>query len=63
MKLPEIAAAVNVHPACIENLMMNLEVDGIVIADGKKYQRTPRRFTFDSERIDALLPKPTDHAW
>jgi len=54
VKLAEIAAAVNVRPSRIENLMMNLEVDGIVVADGKKYQRTPRRFTFDSQRIDAI---------
>jgi ATP-dependent DNA helicase RecQ len=54
VKLSEIGRAVNVRPSRIENLVKNLEVDGIVVANGKKYQRTPRRFTFDSERADAI---------
>ena len=54
MKLTELEAAVNVKPTRIENLMKNLEVDGIVVVDGKKYQRTPRPFSYDVDRIDAI---------
>ena len=54
MKLTELEAAVNVKPTRIENLMKNLEVDGIVVADGKKYQRTPRPFSYDSAHTEAI---------
>lgn len=54
VKLPQIERAVNVRPSRLKNLLKNLEVDGIVLADGQKYQRTARRFTFDGDRIDAI---------
>lgn len=54
VKLSEIQRAVNVKPSRLTNLLKNLEVDGIVRADGQKYQRTARRFAFDAERIDAI---------
>jgi ATP-dependent DNA helicase RecQ len=54
VKLTELEATVNVKPSRIELLMKNLEVDGFVVADGKKYQRTPRPFTFDVDRVDAI---------
>lgn len=54
MKLTELEAAVNVKPTRIESLMKNLEVDGIVVADGKKYQRTPRPFSYDTAHIEAI---------
>jgi len=54
MKLTELEAAVNVQPTRIESLMKNLEVDGIIVADGKKYQRTPRPFSYDIDRIEAI---------
>jgi ATP-dependent DNA helicase RecQ len=34
--------------------MKNLEVDGIVVREGRKYQRTPRPFTHDAARIEAI---------
>jgi ATP-dependent DNA helicase RecQ len=54
VKRSELEAAVNVRPTRIENLMKNLEVDGIVVADGQKYQRTPRPFSYDTDRIEAI---------
>ncbi len=54
VKLSEIERAVNVRPSRLTNLLKNLEVDGIVMADGLKYQRTVRSFTFDAERVDAI---------
>ena len=54
MKLTELEAMVNVRPSRIELLMKNLEVDGIVVADGKKYQRTPRPFIYDAKRPAAI---------
>jgi ATP-dependent DNA helicase RecQ len=54
IKLAEIERAVNVRPSRLANLLKNLEVDGIVTAEGQKYQRTVRRFDFDAERIDAI---------
>ena len=55
VKLSEIEAAANVRPSRVEMLMKNLEVDGIIVADGKKYQRTPRPFRYDADRIDAIM--------
>jgi ATP-dependent DNA helicase RecQ len=54
MKLTELEARVNVKPSRIELLMKNLEVEGAVIAEGTKYQRTPRPFSYDSDRTDAI---------
>jgi ATP-dependent DNA helicase RecQ len=54
MKLTELEAAVNVKPSRLENLMTNLEVDGAVVADGRKYQRTPRAFSYDAARIESI---------
>ena len=34
--------------------MKNLEVDGFVVADGRKYQRTPRPLTYDADRVDDI---------
>jgi len=54
MKLTELEALVNVKPSRIELLMKNLEVEGAVVADGKKYQRTPRPFSYDTARTEAV---------
>jgi ATP-dependent DNA helicase RecQ len=54
VKLAEISSAVNVKPTRLNNLLKNLEVDGIVLADGLKYQRSARPFRFDADRIDAI---------
>lgn len=54
VKLTDLEAMVNVKPSRIELLMKNLEVDGFVVADGAKYQRTPRRFTYDFRRVAAV---------
>ncbi|HKY77429.1 MAG TPA: RecQ family ATP-dependent DNA helicase [Acidimicrobiia bacterium] len=54
VKLTELEAAVNVKPSRIEMLMKNLEVDGIVVADGKKYMRTPNPFSYDAARVEAI---------
>jgi ATP-dependent DNA helicase RecQ len=55
VKLSEIEAAANVRPSRVEMLMKNLEVDGIIVADGKKYRRTPHPFVYDADRIDAIM--------
>lgn len=54
VKLTQLEAAVNVKPSRIEMLMKTLEVDGVVVADGKKYQRTPRPFRYDTDRVAAI---------
>jgi len=53
-KLGDIEDAVNVRPSRIELLMKNLEVDGAIVADGKRYQRTPRPWTYDDARVNAI---------
>lgn len=53
-KLGELEGAVNVRPSRIELLMKNLEVDGAVVADGKRYQRTPTPWTYDDDRVEAI---------
>jgi ATP-dependent DNA helicase RecQ len=53
-KLGELERVVNVRPSRIELLLKNLEVDGAVVADGQKYQRTPRPWAYDEERVDAI---------
>lgn len=54
MRLTDLEARVNVKPSRIRLLMKNLEVEGAVVADGMKYQRTPRPFTYDSDRAEAI---------
>jgi ATP-dependent DNA helicase RecQ len=54
VKLAELEAAVNVKPSRIQMLLKNLEVDGVVVADGQKWQRTPRPFAFDAERVERI---------
>jgi ATP-dependent DNA helicase RecQ len=53
-KLGELEGAVNVRPSRIELLMKNLEVDGAVLADGRSYQRTPRPWTYDDDRVEGI---------
>lgn len=53
-KLADIERAVNVRRTRLTNLLKNLEVDGIVLADGQKYQRTARPFRLDTQRIEAI---------
>ena len=54
VKLSDIQRAVNVRRSRLTNLMKNLEVDGVVTADGLKYQRTARKFSFDAERVEGI---------
>ncbi len=54
VKLTELEAVVNVRHQRLETLMKNLEVDGAVVADGQQYQRTPRRFSYDTARVEAI---------
>jgi ATP-dependent DNA helicase RecQ len=53
-KLGELERVVNVRPSRIELLLKNLEVDGAIVADGQKYQRTPRPWTYDEERVAGI---------
>ena len=53
-KLADIERAVNVRRTRLTNLLKNLEVDGIVLADGQRYQRTARPFKLDTQRIEAI---------
>jgi len=52
--LAALEAAVNVRHARLVTLMKNLEVDGAVVADGQRYQRTPRPFSYDMARVQAI---------
>ena len=52
--LAQLEARVNVAPSRIELLMKNLEVDGAVVADGRKYQRTANPWTYDEARVEAV---------
>jgi len=54
VKLAELEAAVNVKYTRLETLLKNLEVDGIVVADGQKYLRTPNPFSYDAARVEAI---------
>jgi len=54
VKLADLERMVNVRHTLLENLMKNLEVDGAVTAEGRRYQRTPRPFSYDRDRVDAI---------
>jgi ATP-dependent DNA helicase RecQ len=52
--IAQIEREVNVRPSRIELLMKNLEVDGAVVADGRRYQRTPRPWVYDDARVQGI---------
>ena len=54
VRLADLERMVNVRHSRLENLMKNLEVDGAVIAEGQRYQRTPQPFGYDRERVEAI---------
>ena len=54
VKLADLERMVNVRRVRLTNLMKNLEVDGAVVADGQRYQRTPQPFSYDRERVEAI---------
>jgi ATP-dependent DNA helicase RecQ len=53
-RITELERVVNVRPSRIELLMKNLEVDGAILADGKRYQRSPRPWSYDDERVEGI---------
>ena len=61
-KLGELERVVNVRPSRIELLLKNLEVDGAIVADGQKYQRTPRPWAYDEERVAGITALRRDRA-
>jgi len=54
VRLSELESLVNVRQSRLEVLLKNLEVDGVIIAEGRKYQRTARRWAYDQDRVDAI---------
>ena len=54
VRLADLERMVNVSHTRLLNLMKNLEVDGAVVADGQRYQRTPQQFAHDRERVAAI---------
>ncbi len=49
--LHEIEQAVNVRHSRLESMLKNLEVDGAVERDGRKYRRTLAPWSYDEERV------------
>ena len=54
VKLADLEAEVNVRPSRIELLMKNLEVDGAIETDGKRYRRTLAPWNYDAERTRTI---------
>lgn len=50
----ELLRQVNIRQSRLELLLKNLEVDGAITSEGQKYQRTPRPWQYDEERVDAI---------
>src|SRR6478609_818319 len=54
VRFPEVEAAVNVGRTRLVNILKNLEVDRVVVADGQRYQRTTLPYTFDADRVASV---------
>ena len=54
LRLADLEARVNVRRSRLQTLLKNLEVDGAVVAEGQSYQRTPRPFAFDRQRVEQI---------
>ncbi len=52
--LHEIEQAVNVRRSRLESMLKNLEVDGAVEREGRKYRRTLAPWTYDEERVEQV---------
>ncbi len=50
----EIETTVNVRRSRLTNMLVNLEVDGVIERNGAKYRRTPAPWTYPGERIEQI---------
>jgi ATP-dependent DNA helicase RecQ len=54
MKLAELEGQANIRRSRLELLLKNLEVDGVVVSDGRSYLRTARPYAYDEEHVLAI---------
>ncbi|WP_419946392.1 RecQ family ATP-dependent DNA helicase [Candidatus Poriferisodalis sp.] len=54
MTTDQLLQETNVRPERLENLLKNLEVDGVIERIGREWRRTLQTWTFDHDRIDAV---------
>ena len=51
----ELLELVNLRPGQLDLLLKTLEVDGAIERDGSAWLRTLRPWTYDSDRVEAVL--------
>ncbi|HMT24016.1 MAG TPA: RecQ family ATP-dependent DNA helicase [Microthrixaceae bacterium] len=54
VKDTELQTAVNLRPTRMAILLKNLEVDGAIAAEGRKYRRAAAPWAYDAERVEAI---------
>ncbi|WP_420608656.1 RecQ family ATP-dependent DNA helicase [Candidatus Poriferisodalis sp.] len=54
MRTDQLLQETNVRPGRLENLLKNLEVDGVIERVGREWRRTLQTWMFDHDRVDAV---------